>query len=423
MRNPGIRNWFSDRRDWIFDRRGNVAITFALAIIPVFGAMGAAVDYSLANSARTNMQASLDATAIALSRMMPLTQQQLDTIGGQFFFGNLGNSPLANITVTILASTTDIKLDATGTFNTGLASVLKLVGAPTSFPVGAHATVAWNNGKVEVALALDNTGSMNDNDKLNQLKIASHNLIEILKNAAKSPGDAKVSIVPFGVQVKLDTSLKNSAWLRWDDASQWSWTGCVEDRSQDYDTTDADPTTSAKKFWAATGCGNLASILPLSYNWGTQNSADSATLHGKINSMTAGGNTNVTIGVEWAWHTLSPTNPFTDGAAYGTANLSKYMILLTDGENTENRWCGGGWGGGGCSSSQIDARTKLACANAKAAGIKIYAIRVIDGNEDLLKNYCATDPVTMYFNVQDASQLGPVFSAIGSTIAKLHLSK
>ena len=43
-------------------------MTFALASIPMIGAIGAAVDYSRANSARTAMQAALDSTALILSK-------------------------------------------------------------------------------------------------------------------------------------------------------------------------------------------------------------------------------------------------------------------------------------------------------------------------------------------------------------------
>ncbi|MBZ0146726.1 MAG: pilus assembly protein, partial [Pseudorhodoplanes sp.] len=69
----------------------------------------------------------------------------------------------------------------------------------------------------------------------------------------------------------------------------------------------------------------------------------------------------------------------------------------------------------------IDTRTQLACDNIKAANIKIYAIRVIDGNATLLKN-CATNP-TMYYDVQNASQLSAVFSAIAQNLANLRLAK
>ena len=48
--------------------RGNVAITFALATLPIVGFVGAAVDYSHANSVKAAMQAALDATALMLSK-------------------------------------------------------------------------------------------------------------------------------------------------------------------------------------------------------------------------------------------------------------------------------------------------------------------------------------------------------------------
>ena len=50
------------------DRGGNVTLIFALAIIPIFGAVAVAVDYSRGNSARTAMQAVLDATTLMISK-------------------------------------------------------------------------------------------------------------------------------------------------------------------------------------------------------------------------------------------------------------------------------------------------------------------------------------------------------------------
>jgi len=132
-----------------------------------------------------------------------------------------------------------------------------------------------------------------------------------------------------------------------------------------------------------------------------------------VDLMIATGNTNIPIGLAWGWHTLSPTLPFTEAAPYGTANLTKFLILLTDGDNTDNRWSD--------STFTINQRTTMACNNIKAAGIKIYAIRVINGNASLLQS-CASSP-TMYYDVQDATQLSGVFNAIGSQIANLHLSK
>jgi Flp pilus assembly protein TadG len=49
-------------------RRGNVAISFALAAIPIIGFVGAAIDYSQANSAKADLQTALDSTALMLAK-------------------------------------------------------------------------------------------------------------------------------------------------------------------------------------------------------------------------------------------------------------------------------------------------------------------------------------------------------------------
>src|SRR5688572_25484648 len=46
------------------DRRGNVVLTFALALIPIMGAVGAAVDYSRANNIRSQILAAADAASV-----------------------------------------------------------------------------------------------------------------------------------------------------------------------------------------------------------------------------------------------------------------------------------------------------------------------------------------------------------------------
>src|SRR5436309_1381497 len=46
----------------------NVTVMFALSLVPVVGMVGAAVDYSQANSIKAAMQAAADATALMLAK-------------------------------------------------------------------------------------------------------------------------------------------------------------------------------------------------------------------------------------------------------------------------------------------------------------------------------------------------------------------
>jgi hypothetical protein len=89
------------------------------------------------------------------------------------------------------------------------------------------------------------------------------------------------------------------------------------------------------------------------------------------------------------------------------------IVLLTDGENTRNRWT--------TSSSSIDSRTATTCVNVKAANIKIYTVRVIDGDVSLLKT-CATK-TSMYYDVAQADLLNNAFSSIAQDLTKLRIAK
>jgi len=58
----------------------NVTVTFALATIPMVGFVGAAVDYSHANSLKAAMQAAADSTALMLSKeASKLTNSEMQT--------------------------------------------------------------------------------------------------------------------------------------------------------------------------------------------------------------------------------------------------------------------------------------------------------------------------------------------------------
>ena len=54
--------------------------------------------------------------------------------------------------------------------------------------------------------------------------------------------------------------------------------------------------------------------------------------------MVANGGTHINWGAIWGWRIISPDEPFTEGASYGTADSTKAVIILTDGANTAYDW-------------------------------------------------------------------------------------
>jgi Flp pilus assembly protein TadG len=388
---------------------GSVVPMFGLTSVMVAGFVGAAIDYSRGASTKAAMQTAADATALILSRDADkLTPAELTTKADSYFKAQFTQADAKNVQVASTLSSPQqgsftLKVTASATVDATISRVL----GQSQAGVGVESEVKWGIKKIELALVLDNTGSMASSGKLAALKTASHNLLNTLQAAAKQPGDVKVAIIPFDRMVNIGAGFKDEFWIDYsvNNIQKTQWDGCVSDRNQSNDVQDTTPVSSNyNTFYPAADCGSLVQAMPLSTDW--------TALHSKVDAMTAAGNTNVTIGLVWGWHALTSNVPFTNAVA-PAPDLDKVIILLTDGQNTQNRWT--------TSQSSIDARTAIACTNVKAANIKLYTVRVIDGNATLLRN-CATN-TNMYYNVQQADQLNGVFSSIAQTLASLRLSQ
>jgi Flp pilus assembly protein TadG len=411
------------------DQRGNVAITFALALIPIFGIVGAAVDYSRAHSARTAMQAALDSTALMLAKEVgstSLSSAQISQKANDYFAALFKRPEALNIQLASSydTSTNRVLVKGSATVDTTIARVMGI----TQIPIATSSeVVAGLSKKVEIVLVLDNTGSMATSGKIDALKSASHQLLDTLKKTAKKPDDIKVAIIPFDIQVNVGQAYASKPWIDWtildssgggggdddddntrndgnnDKGSHKSWKGCLIDRTQPYDVQDTTPTSDSATWYPAVNC-DLPVMQPLTSDW--------TALHAKVDEMKPKGKTNLTIGLVWGWHALTPNEPLTEAAA-PSKQILKYLVFLTDGLNTQNRWT--------TKPADIDARTKVVCSNIKAAEIRLFTVRVLEGNEALLQS-CASDP-TMYYNVTAANQLNGVFAMIAKELTQIRIAR
>ena len=171
--------------------------------------------------------------------------------------------------------------------------------------------------------------------------------------------------------------------------------------------------------------GNAATMFPaeqydscpvamkgLSYDWSSMTTL--------VNNMSPNGTTNQTIGLVWAWMSLTGGGPFTVPTMDPNYKYQQTIVLMSDGLNTENRWDGNG----SQVSAAVDARMSLACTNAKNAGITVYTVHVNTGGDPtslVLKN-CATSP-SYFFTVTSSGQLNTVFNQIGTQLSQLRISK
>jgi Flp pilus assembly protein TadG len=433
-------------RDFGAARRGNVAITFALATLPIIGSVGAAVDYSRANFVKATMQQALDSTALMLSKEAATdTSSQLQTKASNYFKALFNPPGAQNITVSVTYSSSggsNLVINGSASVPTTFAAVLGI----DAINVSSSSTAKWGSLRLRVALVLDNTGSMSQSGKMAALKTATKNLLSQLNSAAATDGDVYVSIIPFVKDVNVDPVNYAASWIDWTNwdaangtCSKWSyttqssctsasggkwtsanhntWNGCVVDRGgatapdpANYDTNVIAPTQSitATLFSAEQYSSCPQAAMGLSYNWSAMTTL--------VNNMTPSGNTNQAIGLALGWMSLTGGGPFTALAMDPNYTYSQVIILLTDGLNTQDRWY--------TSQSSIDARQALTCNNIKAGGITLYTIQVNTGSDptSTLLQQCASDS-SKFFLLTSANEIVTTFNTIATNLRPLYVAK
>jgi Flp pilus assembly protein TadG len=424
------------------DQSGSVLPLLGLAAIPVFGLIGASVDYSRAAAVQTAMQAAVDSTALAMAKgAASSSAAQLQTNAQTYFNALFTRTDAVPPTVAVNYTTnggSQVVVTATSTVKTVFMGIMGF----SQLPVFASSTSTWGNKRLRVALVLDNTGSMTEGSpttKISALKTATHNLLGQLKTAAAVDGDVYVSIIPFVKDVNVGAGNYNQSWIDWSDWDQqngscnlgyhhygsctnnggtWTpaahstWNGCVEDRDQNYDTLNTSPGAGAL-FPAEQYSSCPASLMTQSYDW--------TALNNKVDAMVAAGNTNQAIGLAWGWQSLTAASPLNAPAKDSNYQYQDIVIILSDGINTQDRWY--------TSASSIDNRQRILCDNIKSDGVTIYSIQVNTSNDPTssVLQYCAGTRAGVadagkFYLLTTPDQIITTFNQIGVGLSKLRIS-
>ena len=264
---------------WARDRRGATAVAFAIGFAVLAPVSLGVFDIYNSTQQRGKLQDALDAATLYAARSPAVTDAEIDAVGDKAMVANLkliGGATLLGSSFTIV-----------GQKVVSSASVNLPAFAPTLFvhaPVNVGSEVQRAMDKLEIALVLDNTGSM-AGTKLSTLKTESKKLIDKLTAAAarsSDPDALKIALVPFSntVRVQATTVISGSAyddvlhsgasiptWIDPEAKNRWSagrkdifdgfytdrftmmrrvgqpWNGCVEIRVQPYDVQEDAPSS------------------------------------------------------------------------------------------------------------------------------------------------------------------------------------
>jgi Flp pilus assembly protein TadG len=414
-------------------------MVFALTMAIVVSMVGGAVDYGRAVKVRDQMQHAVDAAVLAAARSWQLDGDIANAEARAIEFYNrnkphevesalaaFGSDPVRNA----------ISLEARATVAAPFMSLVRLDGFTVEARAEALLAIGGNSEiNLEIAMMLDVTGSMSG-EKIEDLKAAAKDLIDIVVWDDQSQYTSKVALAPFAPRVNVGDFVSNFTGLpptRLISGSTRRLRTCVTERIGADEYTDEPPAagrylrpyngitdpshSSYNNNWSSSGsCSDPSEqIMPLS--------SDRNALKARIDTFTAGGATAGMLGTSWAWYLLSPKwahfwPAVSRPIAYGTADTHKIAVLMTDGEyNT--------WGSGSMSVGTVSSKAATMCTNIKTTGITVYTIGFQLGGSstaiNTLRN-CASD-VSKFYNAEDGAQLRAAFRDIALQIASLRLSQ
>ena len=410
------------------DRSGAIAIIFALSLLLLITTAGGAVDYARWHSARTQMVAAMDAAVLAGGRVLQLPGKSKEEAlaAARDYYDRHKPNNLSVDSITFSTEYFDQRVVARSESKIS-APFLNLIGISdlelnevTKAEIG---TGRFSGSNVEVSLMLDVTASMGGT-KIEDLKFAAKDLVEILIWDDQSTYQSRVALVPFAQSVDVGTHFN-----RVTGTSPISG-NCVKERISTGDRyTDAPPTGSPFGYTGDGQNDNFGSdqcvpsgspVVPLS--------SDTTLLKTRIDALTPAGNTAGHLGVGWTWNMISdkwssvwpagskpgPVSHLTVIQSNGRPKLRKIAVLMTDGEFNNYYY-------GAPSATQA---TNV-CDNMKATGVVVFSIAFdvsAGSSAESTMKHCATDD-SHYYLATDGGELKMAFRSIGLKITTLRISE
>jgi Flp pilus assembly protein TadG len=225
-------------RAFLRDRRGNYAMMMIAAMIPMMGGLALAVDYGEMSRQRQVILNALDAAGVATARRFVegATDEELIAYANDFFRANVGGIDPDKARLDVVLPNTDagggrVKLSARMTYHPYFLPTFQfLIGknGTSEYDFQAQTEVQLKN-TLEVALVLDNSGSMDDKGsgsgkkRIDLLKDAAKQLVDTMSaqaaNLKQVAEPVRFGLVPFAASVNVGPANSGAAWMDQDGIS------------------------------------------------------------------------------------------------------------------------------------------------------------------------------------------------------------
>ena len=368
---------------FVVSERGGILPLFAFLTVLLIGFLGLGIDAGRAYLLKARLSNALDSIAL---------------VGGQAIFDDDRNDQMqkyfeANFPADFMGAVVEVNYP-TGSGTGDEIEVTASAILPTTFlkvlkiddiTVNARAVVSRGISGMELALVLDNTGSMRPNGKMGAVQQAAHDLVDVLYGDEQSIEGFYVGLVPYTHIVNIGTNHTN--WLEDyepGDYAPTAWKGCVQarddDDDDDDDNHDGDDEPPSVALWdpflwpttiddfederdlgmigdndwdpddpsTITEEDAIFGDVAMGPNLGcppaiTSLTDDRQTIEDALDAMAARsrGGTFANVGLAWGWRVISPQfqglwggdTPDTMPNDYDASLNQKVVVMMTDGVN------------------------------------------------------------------------------------------
>lgn len=238
-----------------------------------------------------------------------------------------------------------------------------------TFNLAAAGTAEERIGNIEISMVLDVSGSMNNNSRLSNLRVAAKEFLQTMADTTEED-TLSISIVPYAAQVSAPDEVMNALTTNGSNPVA----NCLNFDAADYQETSLSPSKEYDRTlhstWSSSAYDNRPHNQVVSINAYTDCRAESSreftlvqndteALKNYIDNMFGSGNTSIDTGMKWGTALLDPafqpvvssmidSSNADSGAvpqifegrpfAYGNHESLKIVVLMSDGQNTRQHF-------------------------------------------------------------------------------------
>ncbi len=240
------------------DANGTTAVLFALSLSAMMFIVAMSLDYGRAELERMHMQRVLDAATLAASHQLGADNPDEKGRAAAEAFYRINSQHITQTQIETLemdVQNGEVRATAGGNVLTSLLNAFNI----RRIEIGAGSKVVRGDGTMEIALVLDNSGSM-AGQPIADLITAATSLTNTVFAGVTDANRVKVAVVPFAGSVNVGSEYRAAAWMDRDGLSPMhhqdqliaekrtrfqlyddlgkTWSGCVEVRPSPHDVTD-----------------------------------------------------------------------------------------------------------------------------------------------------------------------------------------